>query len=238
MAFLRHVGKIGDRKVVVVFRELPGEEHMCLVVYTEIINAHLHDAIMQCLESDIGQSSENFADALNRTPGHDGKYLLQTLHYEGKLKKIQTDQVVMTPTPTTRLRLNELNSMLNEMAQGEAAVKKMAEMDASMGLQDPKDVARRMRGETPAMDRTAPPAPLQAGETGALDDAAIANNLRQQAEQMKSQAEGLMAEVNRLLNEAQALAPVKATKAKTTKKVTATTAEAPRKVGRPRKNPV
>jgi hypothetical protein len=31
MSFLRHVGKISDRKVAVVFRELPGESHMCLV---------------------------------------------------------------------------------------------------------------------------------------------------------------------------------------------------------------
>ena len=28
MAFLRHVGKHGDRKVAVVFREVPGEAHM------------------------------------------------------------------------------------------------------------------------------------------------------------------------------------------------------------------
>ena len=37
-AFLRHVGKHGDRKVAVVFREVPGEPHMALVVYTELLN--------------------------------------------------------------------------------------------------------------------------------------------------------------------------------------------------------
>ena len=29
MSFIRHVGKHGDRKVAVVFREVPGEPHMC-----------------------------------------------------------------------------------------------------------------------------------------------------------------------------------------------------------------
>ncbi len=38
--FTRHVGKQGDRKVAVVFREVPGEAHMCLVVHTELLNQH------------------------------------------------------------------------------------------------------------------------------------------------------------------------------------------------------
>ena len=29
MSFTRHVGKHGDRKVAIVFREVPGEAHMC-----------------------------------------------------------------------------------------------------------------------------------------------------------------------------------------------------------------
>ena len=73
MSFMRHVGKVGDRKVAVIFREVPGEPHMCLLVYTEILNAHLHDSLMRCVESDIGQNSENLADALNRSYTQDGK---------------------------------------------------------------------------------------------------------------------------------------------------------------------
>ena len=87
MSFLRHVGKIGDRKVAVIFREIPNESHMCLVVYTEILNAQIHDAMMRCIESDIGQHSENLADALNRSYTQDGKIILHLLHVEGLLKK-------------------------------------------------------------------------------------------------------------------------------------------------------
>jgi hypothetical protein len=148
MSFLRHIGKHGDRKVAVVFREVPGESHMCLVTYTELLNQHIHDPIIQCIESDIGQNSENLADALNRSFTKDGRPILQVLHSEGQLKKVQTSLVVMTPAPNVKIKLDELNKILDEMKQGEQAVKKLAELDSSRGLQDPADVARRMRGES------------------------------------------------------------------------------------------
>jgi hypothetical protein len=219
MAFLRHVGKHGDRKVAVVFREVPGEPHMALVVYTELLNQNIHDPMMACIESDAGQNSENLADALNRSYTKDGQVILQKLHAEGMLKKIQTEYVVMTPQPSVQIKLNELNKILDEMKQGEEAVKKLAEMDQSMGLQSPVDVARRLRGDKK-------PEPVQS--TGdALGDQVLANNLRQQAERMEREAKGLLAEAARLSKEAASLDPVKAeapkakktTKAKT--KVTA-----------------
>lgn len=196
MSFLRHVGKIGDRKVAVIFREVPGESHMCLVTYTETLNQHLHDPLIRCIESDIGQNSPNLADALNRTHTKDGKYILQILHAEGLLKKVQTSQVVMTPNPGTKIKLDELNKMLDEMEQGEAAVKRMAELDSSLGLQSPGDVARRLRGDVPAVP------PIKSAPDGILGDSALANNLRQQATRMEAEAKGLLAESARLHKEA------------------------------------
>lgn len=219
MAFLRHIGKHGDRKVAVVFREVPGEPHMALVVYTELLGQNIHDPLMSCLEGDIGQNSEDLALALNRTHTRDGQIILQKLHGEGMLKKVNTEQIVMTPQPNVKIKLSELNKILDEMKMGEEAVKKLAEMDASLGIQDPVQVAKRLRG-----DRK--PEPVVA--TGdALGDQVLANNLRQQAERMDREAKGLMAEAQRLLKEAATLDPtktekvVKATPAKA-KKVTKT----------------
>jgi hypothetical protein len=200
MAFLRHVGKVGDRKVAVIFREVPGEPHMCLVVYTEILNQHIHDPLMKCIESDIGQNSSSLSDALNRSYTNDGRIILQVLHAEHQLKKVQTSQIVMTPQPNVNIRLDELNKLLNEMDQGDAAVKRLSEMDKSLGLQDPTDVARRMR-------ELRNPQPVQASGD-VLGDTTIADNLRQQAERMQNEAKGLMAESDRLLKEAAALDPV------------------------------
>jgi len=200
MSFLRHVGKQGDRKVAVVFREVPGEPHMCLVTYTETLNQHIHDPLIRCIESDIGQNSEHLADALNRTHTKDGRIILQVLHAEGQLKKVQTSQIVMTPAPNQTIRLDELNTILDEMKTGEAAIQKLAELDKSRGLQDPADVVRRMRGPQPQIQSTG----------DALGDQALAQNLRQQAERMDREAKGLMAEAQRLLKEAAQMDPTPA----------------------------
>jgi hypothetical protein len=216
MSFIRHVGKHGDRKVAIIFREVPGEPHMALVTYTETLNQHIHDPMIRCIESDIGQNAKELADALNRTLTHDGRPILQLLHMEGLLKKVNTDNVVVTPNSNTKIKLSELNKILNEMTQGEQAVKRMAELDQSRGLQDPADVARRLRGDVPVKDAKVMPS------QGALGDADLANNFRQQAAKMAAEAKGLMAEADRLLKEANVMDGVKPeTTAPKTKRTTA-----------------
>jgi Asp-tRNA(Asn)/Glu-tRNA(Gln) amidotransferase B subunit len=215
MSFLRHVGKIGDRKVAIVFREVPGESHMALVVYTESLNRHIHDPLMKCIESDIGQNSENLADALNRTHTNDGKIILQVMHKEGLLKKVQTNQVVMTPSPTTNIKLDELNKILDEMKQGEEAVQRLAEMDESLGMQSAKQVANRMRNKEAA--KTIPPVGVP-DVPGILGDSALANNLKQQAARMEAEAKGLLAESARLNQEANEMLGVSSISTPTAKK--------------------
>ncbi len=240
MAFIRHVGKHGDRKVAIVFREVPGEPHMALVVYTETLNRTIHDPLIQCIESDIGQNSDDLAMALNRSYTTDGQVILQKLHAEGMLKKVQTELVVMTPTPGTKIKLNELNKILDEMKMGEDAVKRLAEMDKQMGMQDPMAVARRMRGDKDAYTPETIPASRQA-PTGlqasgdALGDAALANTLQQQAERMSAEAKGLLAEAERLMKQAQDLVPALAPKS--SKKTVVTESSAVKKSrGRPKKS--
>jgi len=214
MSFTRHVGMHGDRKVAVVFREVPGEEHMCLVAFTEVLNQHIHDPLIACIESDIGQNSESLADALNRTYTKDGRPILQTLHNEGQLKKVNTEQIIMTPQPNTRIKLSELNSILDEMKKGEDAVRRLAEMDKSRGMQDPADVVRRMRG---------PQTPSTVQPTGdVLGDQALAQQRLQQAQRMETEAKGLLAEAQRLTDEAKSLDPGLS---KPTKKVAKTVAK-------------
>lgn len=198
--FLRHIGKVGDRKVAVIFREVPEERHMALIVYTELMNMNIHDPLMGVIEGQIGQNAKDLADALNRSYTKDGKIILQVLHAEGMMKKIQTNQIVMTPAPGQTIRLNELNDILNEMEKGEQAVKRLAELDASRGLQDPADVARRMRGE-PTVDPV-----IGTGDT--LGNDSLAQNLMNQAAKMAAEARGLLAESERLQQEAKALMPV------------------------------
>jgi len=203
MAFLRHIGRIGDRKVAVIFREVPGETHMALVAYPELLNRHVHDPLMQCIESQVGQQAIDLAEALNRTYTKDGSVILQKLHAEGQLKKVKTELVVMTPAPGIQIKLSELNQILDQMEQGEAATKKLAEMDSQLGLQDPVAIAKRLRGDKDAT--FANPSNLP---SDVLGNDSIANNLRAQAAKMLSEAKGLVAEAERLQAEATALVPV------------------------------
>ena len=197
MSFLKHVGKHNDRKIAIVFREVPGEPHMCLVTYTETLNQHVHDPLIKCIESDIGQNSEHLADALNRTYAKDGRPILQVLHLEGQLKKVQTSAIVMTPSPNQTIRLDELNKILDEMQQGESAVKRLQELDDSRGMQDPADVVRRMRGNQNPVTPTG----------DALGDASLAKQRLEQAQKMEREAKGLLAEAKRLTDEAKSLDP-------------------------------
>jgi len=199
MSFLRHVGKIGDRKVAILFREVPNEPHLALIAYTETLNQHIHDPMMACIESQMGQSSENLADALNRAYTKDGKIILQVLHAQGFIKRVQTSQIMVTPNSNTTIRLDELNKMLDEMKQGEEAVKKLAELDASRGLQDPADVARRIRD----MNKEAATSSTQ----GVLGDSDIARQRVEQAQRMEREAKGLLAEAQRLMDEAKTMDP-------------------------------
>lgn len=220
MSFLRHVGKHGDRKVAVIFREVPNEEHMCLVAYTQLLNQNIHDPLMATIESDIGQNSEELADALNRQYTKSGDRILQVLHSEGMLKKIRTEDVVMTPGPNQSIRLDELNKILGEMKAGEEATRKLAEADASAGLQDPADVRRRKEGLIGEQTRPMPTAGTNVVDPNmAMNDDVLAKDFMAQAERMEAEAKGLIAESKRLMKEAKALMPKPARKT-TAKKTT------------------
>jgi hypothetical protein len=44
---LKHIGRHGDQKVVIAYNEVPGEDHMALVVYTEKLPDTLAHTLMQ-----------------------------------------------------------------------------------------------------------------------------------------------------------------------------------------------
>lgn len=207
---MKHVGRHGDRKVVILWRQVPQEDHMCLVIYPETIPAHWQQAVQSVLESDIGQQAEDFADALHRNYLPDGRVILQTLHDDRMIKKIRTSDVLVTPRQNATIRLDELNKMLNEMKQGEAAIKKMAENDASRGMVAP-DVKRRAEAEFKAEQAAKQTSTVnnnfQATESGALSDRDIAANKLAQANRMEAEAKQLIAEAGRMKKEAERMDP-------------------------------
>ena len=229
---MKFVGKHGDRKVCVLFRQVPGEDHMALIIYPDTIHAHWQDAIQKVLESDLCQQGEEFADALHRNYFPDGRPILETLHQERMIKKVRTSDIIMTPNASSKIRLDELNKMLNEMKLGEAAIKKMAESDASRGMVAP-EVKRKAEAEYKAgqaqkadPNYVAPPV-LKAGQDGALSDRDIAANMLAQAKSMEVNAHNMIAEAARMKKDAERMDPTVSAKA-----IPAVATEAPKRRGR------
>jgi hypothetical protein len=198
---LKHIGRHGDRKVAIVFREIPGEDHMCLVIYPDVLPTPIHDTVMKVLESPVGQQESVLADALHRNLLPDGRAILEALHKEGMLKKVSTEHIIMTPTANSNVRLDELNRLVREMEQGEGARKRMAELDASTGLVDPQ-TKRRAEAEFKSRQQQKT---TTASDT--LDDKTLATNMLSQAKRMEVEARGLIAEAARMKKDAERMFP-------------------------------
>lgn len=206
---IKHVGKHNNKRCIILFKTVPGEEHMCLVTYPDTIPRHIHDDIMKALESESGQQAKEFSDYLFRYTLVDGNNALQTLHKEGMIKKVPTNQVVVTPDARSTVRLDELNSILKKMEAGEEAVKELAELDKNAGMTTKKrNNVNELR--TPPASRTNPAnVETNISINDVLTDEQIAAQRLSQAQKMQAEARALLAEADRLQKEAQTLTGVK-----------------------------
>lgn len=216
---IKHVGRHNQRKVAIVYRVVPDEEHMALVIYPDSLPQMLHDEAMKCLESEIGQQAKELADALFRTTMSDGQNCLTALHRGGWLKKVPTNQVIVTPNVQSTIRLDELNKILKEMEAGEEAVKKLADIDNNRGmkgvLSEGREVGEPAKTSSASVNNT----------SSVLSDSDLAQQRLEQANRMEAEAKSLLAEAKRLKDEAKSLTPAKKTTnvrtTKTAKKATA-----------------
>lgn len=210
---IKHVGKHNQRKIAIVYRQVPDETHMALVMYTDTLPMMVHDEAMKVLESEVGQNSKELADALFRHIMPDGTNCLTHIHKAGFLKKVPCNQVIVTPTAKSTVRLDELNDMLSKIEAGGEAADKLANIDANRGtrgvLQEGREVG--MPASLQAQTTT-----TAASVSDILSDSDIARQRLDQAARMETEAKGLLAEAKRLKEEAKSLTPAKPAKAKAT----------------------
>jgi len=212
---LKHVGRHGEKKVVVAYNTVPGEDHMALVIYSDSLPSMLHDEVMKVIESPAGQTAKSLADALFRNIMPDGNNTLGALHKGGFLKKVQTKQVILKPNAKSSVRLDELNEILKKMEGSAEAAKKLADIDAGRGYADPSKNVSRDVGEPVKAEAAV-------NTSGVLTDADLASQRLDQATKMELQAKTLLAEAKRLKEEASSLAPkTKAKNVRATKKTAA-----------------
>lgn len=113
---LKHVGKMkhNGAKVCVIYRTLPGDAYSALVVGTSTLSEAYHNTLMTELETPQGQQSNELGDHLSNRYFSDGTNILEQIHLTGKLYKVPTNNVVMTPTLVDEIPLDELNLMIAE----------------------------------------------------------------------------------------------------------------------------
>jgi hypothetical protein len=228
---IKHVGKHNSTKIVILWRKVPNEDHMALVCYSDTLPRLIHDEVMKALESPIGQNAKEFSDVLFRTVMADGRNALEVMHKEGLIKKVPTSQVLVTPTVKSSVRLDELNSILDEMEKGEEAIKRLADIDNNAGFTGKKKPREGREVGMPPNNTSLSRTNIDVEATnsaadyvnGVLSDENLASQRLSQAQQMQKQAEQLLAEAKRLTEEAQQLSPAK--NAKTTRAKKATSAK-------------
>ena len=128
MANLKHVGRYvpTGRKCVVAYRTIPGDAYNCLIVTTENLEESYHDALIRVVESSAAQEAYELAEALTRSQFPDGSTMLARLHASGRLIKVPTDSVEMTPSIGVTINLAELNQIIAEqrgVAVGDLSIK-------------------------------------------------------------------------------------------------------------------
>jgi len=190
MATLKHVGRIknNQKKCCVVYRVLPGDPNNCLIVMTQSLDAAEHDALINLVDSSTAQQSEELGLAMARAQLPDGRNMLAGFHTTGKLLKVATDQVEMTPNNTTTVQLDVLNNAIAE--QKGVTVNDLA--------------IKNTQGET-VPEVTDAPVDATTAYTSTPDVLTDADL----AAQYRSQADSMFKEAKRLREQAEELAPTK-----------------------------
>ena len=115
---MKHVGSYGEKPCVVVFREVPNEPENCLIVESASLEDSKHDDLMNMVASLEAQESNNVSEVLSRRQFSDGTNMLNDLHFSKKLIKVPVDMVFLTPTPSQKISLQEVNAEINKLETG------------------------------------------------------------------------------------------------------------------------
>jgi hypothetical protein len=199
---VKHIGRIKNTgvKIITVFRTLPGESDSALVIQVNQLKDEYHDAVMQMLETDQAQEAFEFGEMLFIRHFPDGRPMLSALQQDGRLQKVATSNVLMTPTVNAAVQLDQLNVLIAE--QKNCAVDELCNFvsGAQANAQAKTNAAKKKESVTevaaPVVERA------QAASDAVLTDSDIAKSYR-------SQADAMYKEAARLRKEADALDPPK-----------------------------
>ena len=190
---MKHIGRQINPKrgCVVAYRVVPKEAENCLVIFTDSLEADAHDSLMQVVESNAGQTAYELAEAIDRATLPDGRNMLRAFAYTGKLAKVPTSSIEMTPDMKNTVVLSELNEAI--ATQKGVTVEDLALQPASK----PAETTTTSESTQPVAEPT-----ITAPTDGVLTDEDL-------AAQYRSQADTMFKEAKRLREQAEELVPTK-----------------------------
>ena len=199
MADLKHIGRFKktQRKVAVVFRTLPDDPDSALVCQTENLRDEDHDTLMNLIESNAGQTANELADAMQRTPLNDGSIMLARFHTAGNLTKVSTADIEMTPNMSVAIGLDEINVQIAEQ-------KGVQVKDLAVGQSSVEEVASASTIPSATVDD------VVTTKEEALSDEDLARKMRTDADVMFKEAEQLRKDAEKLSPSTKAKASGKA----------------------------
>ena len=207
MSETKHVGRLkaNQRKVVVAYRVIPGEDTPTnsLVIDTASLSDADHDTLIKTVESNAGQESFEFAEVMARTTLSNGANMLANFHTTGKLTKVPMTEVEMLPNPNYTIGLDELNKVIAEQRGttiAGLAMKDPNELPEGATLQEVGTVNEMPK--TSNVQAEAQAANIQAPNNAAITDEQLAASYR-------SQADSMFKEAKRLREQAEELVPTK-----------------------------
>jgi hypothetical protein len=179
-------------KVLVVFRTLPGESNMALVLPVANLSDSYHDSIMTVVETDQAQETFEFGEIMFTRTFPDGRPMLQALQTDNRLQKVATDLVIMAPTTNDNVQLDQLNVLIAE--QRNCTVDDLYTFVSGAPSKSNGSVVE----EIVEVKDLSPIEPLKASENSVLSDRDIAKSYRSQADAMYKEAAKLRKEADEL----------------------------------------
>jgi hypothetical protein len=178
MKTIKHIGKIKNTgsKVIIVFRCLPGDTGNALVLPTATVPDAYHDALIQLVDSDQGQDAYEFGEIMFIRHFPDGRLMLTAMQQDGRLHKVPTSNILVTPTAGHEIPLSELNALIAE--QKGIALDELPALTSG---------SPKAKSESP-VPVTEPEAAVVNNEPAVLSDSDLAKSFRSQADSMYKEA--------------------------------------------------
>ena len=200
---MKHVGKVGEKPCVVLYREVPGEPDFALIVQTTNLPDAQHDALMNIVQSAEAQEANEVSEVLDRRQFSDGSNMLQQLHFDKRIEKVSVDLVSLTPTPSDSIALAEVNAEIRKIGNNSNPPLKTDPIQPIDNFDNQSVTTNPVVAESdPTLAQTN--APVVEGD---VNESQIALNLLQQATILEDDAHAIMNDAEAKRQEAYRLNP-------------------------------